>query len=141
MPVPPSASSSAERRSGRARVTSSEGFVAAQQGAKASGGSRFCAAAGAHFGDQIRVPGDVDEKRTSRAAGSVFASAKRACSASTYCNQSRIAVVGATAIIEGMKPLLQIRNHHVPACGDAPAVNDDDPNVYVDYFAGPFGDQ
>jgi hypothetical protein len=39
-----------------------------------------------------------------------------------------------------MKPLLQIRNHHVPACGEAPAVNDDDPNVYLGYFAGPFGD-
>jgi hypothetical protein len=32
------------------------------------------------------------------------------------------------------EPLLSIRNHHAPACGDPPIVNSDDPNVYIGYF-------
>jgi hypothetical protein len=47
----------------------------------------------------------------------------------------------ASAIIEGMNPLLQIANHHVPACGEPPAIGTDDPDVYVGYFAGPPSNQ
>jgi hypothetical protein len=39
------------------------------------------------------------------------------------------------------EPLLRIRNHHVPGCGDPPIVNDDDPDLYVGYFENPHGEQ
>ena len=39
------------------------------------------------------------------------------------------------------EPLLSIRNHHAVACGDPPIVVDENPDVYVGYFANPFGEQ
>ena len=39
------------------------------------------------------------------------------------------------------EPLLSIRNHHAVACGDPPIIVDDDPDVYIGYFANPFGEQ
>jgi len=39
------------------------------------------------------------------------------------------------------EPLLRIRNHHSPACGDPPTVNGDDPAVYLGYFENPHGEQ
>jgi hypothetical protein len=39
------------------------------------------------------------------------------------------------------EPLLSIRNHHAPACGDPPIVNSDDPNVYIGYFENEHGEQ
>jgi hypothetical protein len=36
------------------------------------------------------------------------------------------------------EPLLKIRNHHAPACGDPPIVTDD---TYVGYFENGFGEQ
>lgn len=39
------------------------------------------------------------------------------------------------------EPLLSIRNHHAVACGDPPIIVDDDPEVYIGYFANPFGEQ
>ena len=39
------------------------------------------------------------------------------------------------------EPLLKIRNHHVPACGDPPIVDDEDENCYIGYFENPFGEQ
>lgn len=39
------------------------------------------------------------------------------------------------------EPLLKIRNHHSPTCGDPPIVNGDDPALYIGYFENPFGEQ
>jgi hypothetical protein len=39
------------------------------------------------------------------------------------------------------EPLLRIRNHHTPACGDPPVINGDDPALYVGYFENAFGEQ
>ena len=39
------------------------------------------------------------------------------------------------------EPLLSIRNHHAPACGDPPIVNSDDPHVYIGYFENEHGEQ
>ena len=39
------------------------------------------------------------------------------------------------------EPLLTIRNHHNPSCGDPPIVNGNDPNIYIGYFENPFGEQ
>jgi hypothetical protein len=39
------------------------------------------------------------------------------------------------------EPLLSIRNHHAPTCGDPPIVNSDDPNVYIGYFENEHGEQ
>jgi hypothetical protein len=39
------------------------------------------------------------------------------------------------------EPLLRIRNHHVPGCGDPPIVNGDDPALYIGYFENPHGEQ
>ena len=39
------------------------------------------------------------------------------------------------------EPLLRIRNHHTPECGDPPIVDGDDPNIYIGYFENPFGEQ
>jgi hypothetical protein len=39
------------------------------------------------------------------------------------------------------EPLLRIRNHHAPGCGDPPIVNDDDPDLYIGYFENPHGEQ
>ena len=39
------------------------------------------------------------------------------------------------------EPLLSIRNHHSVGCGDPPIIVDDDPDVYIGYFANPFGEQ
>lgn len=38
-------------------------------------------------------------------------------------------------------PLLRIRNHHTPSCGDPPIVRGDDPSVYIGYFENPYGEQ
>lgn len=38
-------------------------------------------------------------------------------------------------------PLLQIRNHHTPACGNPPIVDGDADNTYVGYFENSFGEQ
>ena len=39
------------------------------------------------------------------------------------------------------EPLLRIRNHHTPECGDPPIANSDDPNIYIGYFENPYGEQ
>lgn len=39
------------------------------------------------------------------------------------------------------EPLLRIRNHHAPTCGDPPIVNSDDLDVYIGYFENAFGEQ
>ena len=39
------------------------------------------------------------------------------------------------------EPLLQIRNHHVAACGDPPVITGANPHVYVGYFENPYGEQ
>jgi hypothetical protein len=39
------------------------------------------------------------------------------------------------------KPLLTIPNHHTDDCGDPPHIVDDDPDVYIGYFANPYGEQ
>ena len=39
------------------------------------------------------------------------------------------------------EPLLQIRNHHTPGCGDPPIVNGDDPDLYIGYFENLHGEQ
>jgi hypothetical protein len=39
------------------------------------------------------------------------------------------------------EPLLRIRNHHLPACGDPPIVNSDDSAIYIGYFENPHGEQ
>jgi hypothetical protein len=39
------------------------------------------------------------------------------------------------------EPLLRIQNHHVPGMGDPPILNNDDPNIYIGYFASDYGDQ
>ncbi len=38
-------------------------------------------------------------------------------------------------------PLLTIRNHHVPECGDPPIVDGETENQYIGYFENPFGEQ
>ena len=38
-------------------------------------------------------------------------------------------------------PLLKIQNHHVPACGDPPIVDEESENQYIGYFENPFGEQ
>jgi hypothetical protein len=35
------------------------------------------------------------------------------------------------------EPLLTIRNHHSPACGDPPIVNEEDRDTYVGYLFSP----
>src|SRR5262245_33511329 len=43
--------------------------------------------------------------------------------------------VTATSLEAAMsEPLLSIRNHHAPACGDPPIVRADDTALYVGYF-------
>ncbi len=39
------------------------------------------------------------------------------------------------------EPLLRIRNHHIPGCGDPPIVTGDDPALYIGYFENPHGEQ
>ena len=39
------------------------------------------------------------------------------------------------------EPLLRIRNHHSPQCGDPPIVTGDDPEVYIGYFENRYGEQ
>jgi hypothetical protein len=39
------------------------------------------------------------------------------------------------------EPLLRIRNHHAPSCGDPPIVNGDDPALYIGYFENLHGEQ
>jgi hypothetical protein len=39
------------------------------------------------------------------------------------------------------EPLLRIRNHHSPSCGDPPIVGSDDPEVYIGYFENQYGEQ
>jgi hypothetical protein len=39
------------------------------------------------------------------------------------------------------EPLLRIRNHHSPECGDPPIVDSDDPPIYIGYFANAHGEQ
>ncbi len=38
-------------------------------------------------------------------------------------------------------PLLSIRNHHTPACGDPPIVDECSGDVYIGYFANSHGEQ
>ena len=37
-------------------------------------------------------------------------------------------------------PLLTIRNHHSPSCGDPPIVNEDGRNTYIGYFENQHGE-
>lgn len=39
------------------------------------------------------------------------------------------------------EPLLTIRNHHVPACGDPPIINGHDSDTYIGYFQNRHGEQ
>jgi hypothetical protein len=39
------------------------------------------------------------------------------------------------------EPLLSVRNHHVPACGDPPIINGDDKDLYIGYFENSDGEQ
>ena len=39
------------------------------------------------------------------------------------------------------EPLLTIRNHHSPACGDPPIVNEVDRGTYIGYFENQHGEQ
>lgn len=39
------------------------------------------------------------------------------------------------------EPLLTIRNHHAPGCGDPPVVDDEDNHSYIGYFANRYGEQ
>lgn len=39
------------------------------------------------------------------------------------------------------EPLLRVANRHVPACGDPPILNGDDPNLYIGYFENAHGEQ
>ncbi len=39
------------------------------------------------------------------------------------------------------EPLLSIRNHHSPACGDPPIVNEDDLDTYIGYYENRYGEQ
>lgn len=38
-------------------------------------------------------------------------------------------------------PLLTLRNHHSPACGDPPIVNEEGRNTYIGYFENQHGEQ
>lgn len=38
-------------------------------------------------------------------------------------------------------PLLTIRNHHTPMCGDPPIVNGEDSGTYIGYFENRYGEQ
>lgn len=38
-------------------------------------------------------------------------------------------------------PLLQITNHHTPACGNPPIVDGNANNTYIGYFENAFGEQ
>jgi hypothetical protein len=39
------------------------------------------------------------------------------------------------------EPLLKIKNHHVPACGDPPIVDSESGDTYIGYFENPHGEQ
>jgi hypothetical protein len=39
------------------------------------------------------------------------------------------------------EPLLTIRNHHSPACGDPPIVNEEGRSTYIGYFENQHGEQ
>ena len=39
------------------------------------------------------------------------------------------------------EPLLTIRNHHSPTCGDPPIVNEEDRDTYIGYFENQHGEQ
>lgn len=39
------------------------------------------------------------------------------------------------------EPLLTIRNHHSPACGDPPIIKVEDRDTYIGYFENRFGEQ
>ena len=39
------------------------------------------------------------------------------------------------------EPLLTIRNHHSPACGDPPIVNEEVHDTYIGYFENQYGEQ
>ena len=39
------------------------------------------------------------------------------------------------------EPLLTIRNHHSPSCGDPPIVKKEDPDTYIGYFENEHGEQ
>jgi hypothetical protein len=39
------------------------------------------------------------------------------------------------------EPLLTIRNHHSPSCGDPPIVGDEAGDCYVGYFENRYGEQ
>ncbi len=39
------------------------------------------------------------------------------------------------------EPLLRIRNHHAPACGDPPIVDGDEKSIYIGYFENEYGEQ
>jgi len=38
-------------------------------------------------------------------------------------------------------PLLSIRNHHAPTCGDPPIVNEEGRDTYIGYFENQHGEQ
>jgi hypothetical protein len=39
------------------------------------------------------------------------------------------------------EPLLKIRNHHAPECGDPPIIDGTSGSQYIGYFENPFGEQ
>jgi hypothetical protein len=39
------------------------------------------------------------------------------------------------------EPLLTIRNHHSPTCGDPPIVSEEDRDTYIGYFENQHGEQ
>ena len=39
------------------------------------------------------------------------------------------------------EPLLTIRNHHSPACGNPPIVDHEDRDTYIGYFENQHGEQ
>lgn len=39
------------------------------------------------------------------------------------------------------EPLLKIRNHHTPMCGDPPIVDGEDKSIYIGYFENRHGEQ
>jgi hypothetical protein len=42
---------------------------------------------------------------------------------------------------DSSEPLLRVRNHHSPSCGDPPIINGDDADTYIGYFENAFGEQ
>jgi len=39
------------------------------------------------------------------------------------------------------EPLLRLRNHHAPSCGDPPIVDGESDFIYIGYFENRFGEQ